>query len=167
VQGNVFILAAATKSQGSPLTTPLLLLAIVGAFYFFLIRPQRNRQRQQQKMQKSLEPGTRVITTSGMYATVVEVNDDGLVLEIVPGMQAQFVSQAIMRVIEEDTEAEDEDEDEDEIEEDAEIGDAEADTKVEGHTHETKVQDVEAKTDTPSPVNIDKADKTNKTDDKA
>src|SRR3977135_935542 len=89
--------------------TFLPLIVIVGAFYFFLIRPQRNKQRQQQQMQKTLEPGTRVITTSGMYATVVEVNDDGVVLEIVPGVEAQFVAQAIMRVLEDPEDTEDAD----------------------------------------------------------
>jgi preprotein translocase subunit YajC len=147
VQGNTFILAAASK--GNPLMTFLPLIVIVGAFYFFLIRPQRNKQRQQQQMQKNLEPGTRVITTSGMYATVVEVNDDGVVLEIVPGVQAQFVSQAIMRVLEEETEedAEDAEDAEDEAEDDA---------------HGTPVEGVEAKTTPPS---LQKSDgKTDKTD---
>jgi preprotein translocase subunit YajC len=151
VQGNTFILAAGSKSN--PLMTFLPLIVIVGAFYFFLIRPQRNRQRQQQQMQKNLEPGTRVITTSGMYATVVEVNDDGLVLEIVPGVQAQFVAQAIMRVLEDETE-------EDDAEEDAEEG---AEDEAEDDAHGTPVADVEAKTTPPSlQKSDDKIDNTDK-----
>lgn len=99
----MLILAANNKSGGNPLVTFLPLIAIVAAFYFFLIRPQRNRQKQQLEMQKSIEPGSRVLTTSGMYATVVEVTDDGVVLEIAPGVEAEFVSQAIMRVVQDDT----------------------------------------------------------------
>jgi preprotein translocase subunit YajC len=53
-------------------------------------------------MQKNLEPGTRVMTTSGMFAHVVEVTDDGVVLEIAPGVEAEFVQQAIMKVVEEE-----------------------------------------------------------------
>jgi preprotein translocase subunit YajC len=141
VQGHMFILAAGSK--GNPLVTFLPLIVIVGAFYFFLIRPQRNRQRQQQQMQKNLDPGTRVVTTSGMYATVVEVNDDGVILEIVPGVQAQFVAQAIMRVLPEETEDADED--------------------TEDDAHGTPADDVEAKT--PPPPSIVKSDdKTDNTD---
>lgn len=151
MQGNIFILAAGSKSN--PLMTFLPLIVIVGAFYFFLIRPQRNKQRQQLQMQKNLEPGTRVITTSGMYATVVEVNEDGVVLEIVPGVEAQFVAQAIMRVLEEDTEETDDEQAEDEQAED-EQADADAE--------KTPVEDVEAKT---APPSLQKSD--DKTDDKA
>jgi preprotein translocase subunit YajC len=157
VQGNIFILAAASNSQSNPLGLFLPLIVIVGAFYFFLIRPQRNRQRQQQQMQKNLEPGTRVITTSGMYATVVEVNDDGVVLEIVPGVEAQFVAQAIMRVLEDTEDTEDS--------EDADDQDAEEQSEgeqAEGEAGKTPVKDVEAKT---APPSLAKSD--DKTDDKA
>jgi len=153
VQGNILILAADSKGQSNPLLTFLPLIVIVGAFYFFLIRPQRNRQRQQLAMQKNLDPGTRVVTTSGMYATVVEVNDDGVVLEIVPGVEAQFVSQAIMRVLPEETE-DVEDEDEDEVED--------TDEETEGDAPEAPAKDVEAKTAPPSLAKSD--DKTDNTD---
>jgi preprotein translocase subunit YajC len=167
VQGNIFILAAASNSQSNPLGLFLPLIVIVGAFYFFLIRPQRNKQRQQQQMQKTLEPGTRVITTSGMYATVVEVNDDGVVLEIVPGVEAQFVAQAIMRVLEDTEDTEDsEDADDQDAEEQAEGEQAEgqqaADEQAEGEAGKTPVKDVEAKT---APPSLAKSD--DKTDDKA
>jgi preprotein translocase subunit YajC len=84
---------------------------IIVAFYFFLIRPQRNRQRQQQQLQSSVRPGARIMTTNGMYATVVAVDDDGLVLEIAPGVEARFVKQAVMQIVDETDTADDEDED--------------------------------------------------------
>jgi preprotein translocase subunit YajC len=51
------------------------------------------------QMQSALAPGARVMTTSGMYADVVSVDDDGLVLEIAPGVEARFVKQAVMQVV--------------------------------------------------------------------
>jgi preprotein translocase subunit YajC len=89
----------------------LFLGLIVVAFYFFLIRPQRNRQRQQQQLQNSVRPGARIMTTNGMYATVVAVDDDGLVLEIAPGVEARFVKQAIMQIVDEGNAADDVDDD--------------------------------------------------------
>lgn len=59
-------------------------------------------------MQNSLRPGVRVMTTSGMYATVVAVDDDGVVLEIAPGVEARFVKQAVMQVVAETDGADDE-----------------------------------------------------------
>jgi preprotein translocase subunit YajC len=121
VQGNEYILAAAAaKSGGNPLFLPMIMVLIFGAFYFLMIRPQKAKQRAQLQMQKEIEPGTRVMTTNGMFATVVEVNDDGVILEIAPGVEAQFVSQAIMKVIEEDVEDEEETEDDETKDEEAE-----------------------------------------------
>ncbi|HZB31004.1 MAG TPA: preprotein translocase subunit YajC [Streptosporangiaceae bacterium] len=98
----------------------LFLGLIVVAFYFFLIRPQRNRQRRQQQLQNSVRPGARIMTTNGMYATVVAVDDDGIVLEIAPGVEARFVKQAIMQIVEQGDAADDaEDELDDDRPEDA------------------------------------------------
>jgi preprotein translocase subunit YajC len=46
-----------------------------------------------------------------MYATVVAVDDDGLVLEIAPGVEARFVKQAIMQIVDEGNAADDVDDD--------------------------------------------------------
>jgi preprotein translocase subunit YajC len=101
----------AQSSGGSGAFNLLLLLAIPVVFYLLLIRPQNKRRREQLQMQSSLRPGARVLTTSGMYAEVVSVDDDGVVLEIAPGVQARFVKQAIMNVVADDTDTDDTDTD--------------------------------------------------------
>ncbi|HEX2316949.1 MAG TPA: preprotein translocase subunit YajC [Thermomonospora sp.] len=116
----------ADSSGGSGAFNLILLLAIPVVFYLLLIRPQNKRRREQLQMQSSLGPGVRVVTTSGMYAEVVSVDDDGVVLEIAPGVEARFVKQAIMNVVDDKGAAAadlDEDADEtDEAEETAESG---------------------------------------------
>jgi preprotein translocase subunit YajC len=102
VQGNIDFLAA--QQQTNPLVSFLPLILIVAAFYFFLIRPQNKRRREQVQMQNAVESGARVLTTNGMYATVTSVEDDHLVLEIAPGVEARFLKQAVMQVVKEDTE---------------------------------------------------------------
>jgi preprotein translocase subunit YajC len=76
---------------------PLILLVVV--FYFLLIRPQRKRQQEQLRMQNSLVPGTRVMTTTGLFATVVAVEDEDVILEIAPGVESRWVKAAIGRVV--------------------------------------------------------------------
>ncbi|RAY17325.1 preprotein translocase subunit YajC [Actinomadura craniellae] len=100
---------------GNPIVSLMPLILIAVAFYFFLIRPQSKRRREQMELQNSVEPGSRVLTTNGMYATVAEVDDDGVTLEIAPGVEARFVKQAIMQVIKDDVE-DDDDADDDETE---------------------------------------------------
>jgi preprotein translocase subunit YajC len=113
-----FLAAATTSSSGGGLVTlaPLLLMGVVG--YFLLIRPQQRRVRAQQTLQRSVEEGDEVLTTSGIYATVVEIDDDDgtVVLEIAPGMQIKAVRGAIAQRITEDEYDEDEDDAQDQEE---------------------------------------------------
>lgn len=107
MQGNIVYLAA--EQQGNPLVSFLPFVVIIAALYFFLLRPQNKRRREQMEMQRSVEPGSRVVTTSGMHATVVAVDDDGLLLEIAPGVEARFVKQAVMQVLPDEDAEDDED----------------------------------------------------------
>lgn len=89
--------------RASQLLLPLL---IVVALYFLFLRPQRTRQRAAQQLASSIEPGQRVVTTAGMYATVVEIDDAGVLLEIAPGVEVRYVRQAISRVVDNELVAE-------------------------------------------------------------
>ena len=108
------ILAANTsKSSGSGYFFLVIIVVLFGLLYFVTIRPQRRRQQAAQQTQRQLEPGMRVRTTAGMYATVTAVEDQEVVLEVAPGVDVRFLRRAIMDVIPDDsqdyseTEAED------------------------------------------------------------
>ena len=95
--------AAAAKSGSSSLFLPIIIVALFGLFYFVMIRPQRNRQRQAQQMQNEITPGSRVRTTAGMYATVTSVEGDDVMLEVAPGVNVRYMRRAIMNVVPDDT----------------------------------------------------------------
>jgi preprotein translocase subunit YajC len=98
--GNVILAASSTSKSGGG--SYLFLVAIVvlfGLLYFVTIRPQRARQRAAQQTQREIVPGTRVRTTAGMYATVISVEDQDVVLEVAPGVQVRFLRRAIMDVV--------------------------------------------------------------------
>jgi preprotein translocase subunit YajC len=96
--GNIATAAAATSSGGSSTFLILIVVVFIG-FYFLLIRPQRNRQRKVMEQQNTVRPGARVRTTAGMYATVVAVDGDDVVLEIAPGVEARYLKRSIMEVL--------------------------------------------------------------------
>ena len=52
---------------------PLLLIFAVA--YFFMIRPQVKRQKDEKRFAEALKKGDRIITKSGMYGKVVDIND--------------------------------------------------------------------------------------------
>jgi preprotein translocase subunit YajC len=148
VQGNTELTALTQLAAGksNPLVTLLPVILIGVVFYFLLFRPQRKRQQAQAQMQRQIEPGQRVMTTAGMIAEVIAIEDDAVVLEIAPGVEVRFVKQAIGQVLHDDEEIEDETEGEEPKEPEES---AEAEHKEETpETRETLQDDVEAKTET-------------------
>jgi preprotein translocase subunit YajC len=74
-------------------------LLIVVVFYMFIIRPTRNRQRQALQLQSSVRPGMRVLTTGGLFATVVGADDEAVELELAPGVTTRWARGAIARIL--------------------------------------------------------------------
>jgi preprotein translocase YajC subunit len=96
--GNYPLAATAGKSGFNP-STLILILIVVVAFYFLMIRPQQRRKQQAAQKQGSVSPGATVRTTAGMYATVVDVDGDDVILEIAPGVEVRYMKRAIMEVV--------------------------------------------------------------------
>jgi len=97
--GHEHLVAAATKHSGSSYYFLIAIIVLFGIMYFVMIRPQRNRQRQVQQAQNRIQPGQTVRTTAGMYATVVEIDDADVVLEIAPGVNVRYLRRAILDVV--------------------------------------------------------------------
>ncbi|MEU0482897.1 MULTISPECIES: preprotein translocase subunit YajC [unclassified Streptosporangium] len=85
--------------MGGNYSSLIMIALMVVVFYFLLIRPQRKRQQEQVKMQNSLAPGTGVMTTTGLFGTVVAIDADDVILEIAPGVETRWVKAAIGRVL--------------------------------------------------------------------
>jgi preprotein translocase subunit YajC len=62
--------------QGSPFVTFIPLLLVFVIFYFLIILPQRKRQRAVDAMLESLKSGDKVVTSGGIYGTIVSVRED-------------------------------------------------------------------------------------------
>ena len=59
---------------------PMVLL--FGAMYFFLIAPQRKKQKEHDKMLKSLESGDEIVTTGGIFGVITNVKEDRFVVRV-------------------------------------------------------------------------------------
>jgi preprotein translocase subunit YajC len=99
----VLIAAPMASSGGGGITLLLPLILIVGMIWF-MSRTQRKQKVRQAETVAALQPGTKVITTSGQVGIVEEVDDEYVTLEISDGVLVQFVKAAIGRVIPEETE---------------------------------------------------------------
>lgn len=74
----------------------LLMFGLLGVMMYFMTRRQRKAQETQAALQNSLEIGDRVMTTSGLYGTVVDSDDATTVtLEIAPGVETEWLRAAV------------------------------------------------------------------------
>ena len=80
-------------------STVLMLVLMGAAFYFLLIRPQQKRAKKQQEMTNSLEPGTRVMLSSGVFGTIRHVGERQAIIEIAPGIEMTVVKQAVVKTL--------------------------------------------------------------------
>jgi preprotein translocase subunit YajC len=92
----------AASPQNPTISTLLMLLQFLPIFvivYFLILRPQQQRQKQQDLMLKALKKGDRVLTTGGMYGTVVGVDDQKAVLKIADDIKVEFSKSSIVQVV--------------------------------------------------------------------
>ena len=89
----------------------IIMVLMLGVMYVLMIRPQRQRQAQQQAMIDSADVGDDVLTTGGIYGTISETDGDDIVVEIANGVSVHMTRRGIAAVLppeEEDVEEEDE-----------------------------------------------------------
>lgn len=71
----------ALSDYGSIIANILPFVVLIVVFYFFLIRPQRKRDKQERDMRNSIEVGDEISTIGGFIGRVVSIKDDVLVIE--------------------------------------------------------------------------------------
>ena len=74
----------ASAEGGSTGANPMSLIIMVGMFalmYFFMIRPQKKKQKEEQEMRDSIQIGDEITTIGGIMGRVVTVKDDSIVVE--------------------------------------------------------------------------------------
>lgn len=94
----------------------IIMVLMLGVMYVLMIRPQRQRQAQQQAMIDGAAVGDDVLTTGGIYGTISEVEGDDIVVEIASGVTVHMTRRGIAAVLPPE---------DDEVEEFEELEDAE------------------------------------------
>jgi preprotein translocase subunit YajC len=72
-----------------------LLIVLLAVPLFLQARKQKRAVAEQQQLQNSIAPGDKVMTTSGVFGTVVATKDDTIDLELAPGMTTTWVRAAV------------------------------------------------------------------------
>ena len=87
------------QTQAAPLMQLVPLVLIFVVFYFMLIRPQKAKEKQHQKMLLSLAKNDEVVTSGGIHGVIVNVKDKTLVLRIDEEAKMEIEKNAVAIVI--------------------------------------------------------------------
>lgn len=86
----------AASPMGSVLGNPLILMVLmVGIFYFLLIRPQQKKAKEHKALLDNLKKGDRVITSGGIIGIVVNIDDQIVNLEIADKVRIEMARSSI------------------------------------------------------------------------
>ena len=113
------------------------LVILVAAFYFLIVRPQRRNAMIRRQLLSAVEVGDQIVTTGGIYGTVVAIDDDTLDVEIAPGVVVKLARGAVGARIAPESEYDDDeadDEDDDAVEDEWEGDLEEVDDDEDGDT---------------------------------
>ncbi len=77
---NILLMAPADGEGGIMSFLPLILIIVV--FYFFMIRPQLKKQKEQRKFRDSLANGDKVVTIGGIHGKIDEIKENTVVLDL-------------------------------------------------------------------------------------
>ncbi|HEX9140866.1 MAG: preprotein translocase subunit YajC [Gaiellaceae bacterium] len=80
----------------------LFILVLLALVWFMLIRPQRRRQQEAQRLLESIGVGKEIVTAGGLYGTVTAIEDDEVRVEIADGVEVRVAKRAVAGVVSED-----------------------------------------------------------------
>jgi preprotein translocase subunit YajC len=86
---NTFNIILADSQGGGQYVGLLFWVAIFAIFYFFMIRPQMKRAKDEKQFRESLEKGQQIVTTGGIHGKIAQVNENDVIIEVDGGSANQ------------------------------------------------------------------------------
>lgn len=77
----MFNLLANPMAGNQTVSTIIMLVVMVGVFYFLLIRPENKRKKEAEQLRSNIKVGDQITTIGGIVGTVVSVKDEKFVIE--------------------------------------------------------------------------------------
>lgn len=93
---NLFVLLQDQANGESTWMSLLPLFLILVVFYFFFIRPQTKKSKEQKKFREALKKGDKIITIGGVHGKVNDVKETTLVIEIADNVRVTVEKNAVV-----------------------------------------------------------------------
>ena len=59
----------------------IMIVLMIGVFYFFMIRPQMKKQKELKKFREGLKPGDKIVTIGGIHGNILEISDATVLIQ--------------------------------------------------------------------------------------
>ena len=83
------------QAAGSGMSSLIMFGMIFAVMYFFMIRPQIKKQKQEREYRSALKIGDSVITIGGIYGQITDVKEDAVVVEVHGGTKLKIAKNAV------------------------------------------------------------------------
>ena len=93
------LVQAASGGSEAMIYQVVMWVGIIGVFYFFMIRPQQKKQKEQKDLLGNLKKGDQVVTIGGIHARVYTVEETTVTLELDKGVKLTVDKSAVARTI--------------------------------------------------------------------
>ena len=74
---------------------PLMMVLMFGILYFFMIRPQQKKAKDQKKFTEEIKRGDYIVTIGGLHGRIAEIEDDTFIVEVERGARIKFSKSAV------------------------------------------------------------------------
>ena len=88
-----------SATPANPIMSLLPLVAIIGIFYFLIIRPQSKKQKETQKMLSALKKGDKIVTIGGIHGVIQTVRENSVIVKVDESTKLEFSRSAISSIV--------------------------------------------------------------------
>jgi len=82
-------------TQQNPLVSLIPIILIIAVFYFFMIRPQMKKAKEQKKYIESLKVGDKIVTIGGIHGKITDVEEKTFLIEVCPNVKIRIERSAV------------------------------------------------------------------------
>jgi len=91
---NQIVLMSPQPGQ-NPIVSFLPIVLIIVVFYFFMIRPQMKKQKDQVKFKEGIQKGDKIVTIGGIHGKIIEIQDKTFTIEVENGVKLKIEKSAV------------------------------------------------------------------------
>ena len=92
---SIILMSPPAGGNQNPLMSFLQIILVIAVFYFFMIRPQLKKAKEQKKFKEQIKKGDKIITIGGIHAKIAEISETTFIIEVEGGNRLKIEKSAV------------------------------------------------------------------------